>query len=115
MGASLWSLDHLLQPTSHACHLATNAIPLGLQVTGQEVPQKLVRLGNYLVVSLLNFLEHLLGLLNLQLAGLHIILRQDGSPGQSSLQEILKCSSQLFNSLVQLPTLYVKSLLLDEM
>jgi hypothetical protein len=43
-------------------HLAANPIPLGLWVTGQEVPQKLVRLGNSLAVSLLGFFEHLLGL-----------------------------------------------------
>jgi hypothetical protein len=54
---------------SHAC--------LGLQITGQEVPQLLVHLGDCLVVSLLGFLEHLLGLLNLHLAGLHVNIRQD--------------------------------------
>jgi hypothetical protein len=53
-------------------HLAADAIPLGLSVTGQQVPQLLVRLGNCLVVSLLGFLEHLLGLLNLHLGGNNI-------------------------------------------
>ncbi len=53
-------------------HLAANAIPLGLQITRQEVPQLLVHLSNCLVVSLLGFLEHLLGLLNLHHAGLNV-------------------------------------------
>ncbi len=43
-------------------HLVANAILLGLQITGQEVPQLLVPLGNCLTVLLLGFLEHLLGL-----------------------------------------------------
>jgi hypothetical protein len=55
-------------------HLVANTIPLGLRVTRQEVPQKLVCLGDCLIVSLLGFLEHLLGLLNLQLVGLHVIM-----------------------------------------
>jgi hypothetical protein len=53
-------------------HLAADAIPLGLCVTGQQVPQLLVRLGVCLIVSLLGFLEHLLGLLNLHLASRNI-------------------------------------------
>jgi hypothetical protein len=53
-------------------HLTANIILLGLQITGQDVPQLLVRLGNCLIVLLLGFLEHWLGLLNLHLAGLHI-------------------------------------------
>jgi hypothetical protein len=52
-------------------HLAADAISLGLCITGQQVPQLLVRLGDCLVVSLLSFLEHLLHLLNLHLAGAH--------------------------------------------
>jgi hypothetical protein len=55
-------------------HLAKNLIPLGLQITGQEVPQKLVHLGNSLVVSLPGLFKHLLGLAELQLTGLLIIL-----------------------------------------
>ncbi len=51
-------------------HLAANLIPLGLWITGQEVPQKLIRLGNSLVMSLLGFFNHLLGLTKFQLAGL---------------------------------------------
>ena len=84
--------SHLIvysSPQVMPVHLPANAIPLGLRITRQGVPQKLVHLGNCLVVSLLGFLEHLLGLLNLQLAGLHIIIRQDGSLGPSSFQEIL--------------------------
>jgi hypothetical protein len=50
-------------------HLVADAIPLGLCVARQQVPQLLVQLSNCLVVSLLGFLEHLLGLLNLHLAG----------------------------------------------
>ncbi len=53
-------------------HLAADVIPLGLCIARQEVPQLLVRLGNCIVVSLLGFLEHLLGLLNLYLAGRNI-------------------------------------------
>jgi hypothetical protein len=53
-------------------HLAADAIPLGLCVAGQQVPQLLVRLGDCLVVSLLGLLEHLLGLINLNLAGRNI-------------------------------------------
>ncbi len=49
-------------------HFAADVIPLGLCVTGQQVPQSLIRLGNCFVISLLGFLEHLLGLLNLHLA-----------------------------------------------
>ncbi len=65
-------------------------------------------------MSLIGFLEHLLSLLNLQLAGLHVIIQQDGSLGPSSLQEILQCCGQLVNSLGKLPETYVESLLLDE-
>ncbi len=53
-------------------YLAADAIPLGLCVAGQQVPQLLVRLGDCLVVSSLGFLEHLGSLLNLHLAGLNI-------------------------------------------
>jgi hypothetical protein len=52
-------------------HLVADAIPLGLCVAGQQVPQLLIRLSDCLVVSLLGFLdlEYLGGLLNLHLAG----------------------------------------------
>ncbi len=53
-------------------HLAADAIPLGLCIAGQQVSQLLVRLCDCLVVSLLGFLEHLLGLLNLHLASRNI-------------------------------------------
>jgi hypothetical protein len=53
-------------------HLAAYPIPLGLLVTGQEVPQKLIGLGNSLVMSLSGFFEHLLGVNDLHLAG-HLI------------------------------------------
>jgi hypothetical protein len=64
-------------------HLAANAIPLGLCITGHKVPQLLVCLGNCLVVSLLGFLDHQLGLLNLHLAGFLAHIRQDSVPGCS--------------------------------
>jgi hypothetical protein len=95
-------------------HLAADVIPLKLQATGQKVSQELISLGNCLVVLLLGFLEHLLGLLDLQLAGLHVIIRQDGFLGPSSLQEILEHPGQLHNSLPKLPALYVETLLLDD-
>jgi hypothetical protein len=85
------SFSHLTiysSPRVMLLHLVANAIPLGLCVTGQEVPQKLVRLGISLVVSLLGFLEHLLGLPNLQLAGLDFILG-DRTLGPNSLLDIL--------------------------
>jgi hypothetical protein len=95
-------------------HLTANAISLGLHIAGQEVPQKLLCLGNCLVVSLLGFLEHLLVLLNLQLVGLHIIIHRDVNLGPSSLQKILQHSGQLVNSLGQLPALHLESLLANE-
>ena len=112
--ASLWSLDRLPQSRVTLVHLGANAIPLGLRIPGQEVPQKLVRLGNCLVLSLLGFLEYLLGLLSLHLAGLHVNIQQDGSLGTIILQGILQGSRQLNNSLAQLPALRVKAFLLDD-
>jgi hypothetical protein len=53
-------------------HLAAEAILLGLCIARQQVPKFLIRLGSCLVVSLLGFLEHLLSLLNLHLAGCNI-------------------------------------------
>jgi hypothetical protein len=56
-------------------HHAANLMPLelGLQITRQEITQKLICLGNSLVVSLLGFFEHLLGLAELQLVGLVLL------------------------------------------
>jgi hypothetical protein len=71
-------------------HLAAGAIPLGLCVTGQQVPQLLVRLGNCLVVVLMGFLEQLLGLLNLHLAGHNIHTCQDGFSRTCGFLEILQ-------------------------
>jgi hypothetical protein len=59
-------------PRVKLVHLAADAIPLGLCVTGQQVPQLLIRLGDCLVMSLLGLLEHTLSLLNLQLAGRNV-------------------------------------------
>jgi hypothetical protein len=52
---------------------------------------------------LLGFLEHLLGLLDLQLVGLYVIIQQDSVLGPSSLQEILERPSELHNSLTKHP------------
>ncbi len=56
-------------------HLAANAIPLGLWIAGQEVSQLLVDFGDCLVMSLLEILEQLLGLLNLHFVGLNVNFR----------------------------------------
>jgi hypothetical protein len=94
-------------------HLTENVIPLGLCITRQKGPQKFVCLVNCLVVNLLGFLEHLLSLLNLQLASLPVILG-DSTLGPSSLLEIPQQSGQLVYSLGQLPALHVESILSDE-
>jgi hypothetical protein len=96
-------------------HLAADAIPLGLCVAGQEVPQLLVRLGDCVVVSLLGFLEHLLSLLNLHLAGLNINVRQDGVLGTHSLKEILQRLRPLYNSHGKHPTLLGQPFLIDDL
>ncbi len=90
-------------------------IPLGLCITGQEVPQLLVRLGDCLVVSLLGFLEHLLGLLNLHLAGLNINVCRDGVLRTRSFEEILQCLRPLFNSLGKHPTLLAQPFLINDL
>ncbi len=71
-------------------HLAADAIPLGLCVAGQQVSQLLIQLGDCLVVSLLGFLKHLLGLLNLHLASRNIYTRQDGVLRTRGFLEILQ-------------------------
>ncbi len=80
-------------------HLAADAIPLGLCIAGQQVPQLLVRLGNCLVVSLLGFLEHLNSLLNLHLAGRNINRHQDGVLRLRGFLEILQRLGPFCNSL----------------
>jgi hypothetical protein len=95
-------------------HLSAKAIPLGLHITGQEVPQLLVCLGDCLVVSLLRFLEHLLGLLNLHLAGLNNNVRRDSVTQPSGSKEILQCLGLLYNSLSKLSSLCVQPLLLGD-
>ncbi len=72
-------------------HLAADAIPLGLCVAGQQVPQLLIRLSDCLVVSLLGVLEHLLSLLNLHLAGHNVYRHRDGVPRLRGFLEILQC------------------------
>ncbi len=86
-------------------HLAVDTTPLGLWVTGQEVPQLLIRLGDCLVVNLLGFLDHLLSLLNLHLVGLNINVCQDGVLGTRGLKEILQCLRPPYNSFGKHPTL----------
>ncbi len=95
-------------------HLVADAMPLGLCVTGQEVPQLLICLGDCLVVSLLGFLEHLLSLLNLHLAGLNIVCR-DGVLKSRGLKEILQCLRPLYNSLGKHPTLLGQPFLIDDL
>ncbi len=95
-------------------HLTANAISSGLRITKQEVNQLLVRLGDCLVVSLMGFLEHLLGLLNLHLAGLNINICWDSVPWPSGFKEILQCLGLSHYSLSNLPTLCVQPLLLDD-
>ncbi len=53
-------------------YLVANAVPSGLQIAGQEILQLLIDFGNCLVMSLLEILEQLLGLLNLHLACLDV-------------------------------------------
>jgi hypothetical protein len=79
-------------------HLAADAIPLGLCIAGQQVPQLLIQLGDCLVVSFLGFLEHLLSLLNLHLAGRNVYRRQDGVSRLRGFLEILQCLGSSCNS-----------------
>ncbi len=76
-----------------------DAIPLGLCVAGQQVPQLLVRLGDRLVVSLLGFLKHLMSLLNLHLLGRNVYRRRDGVSKLRGFLEILQRLGSSCNSL----------------
>jgi hypothetical protein len=80
-------------------HLGADAIPLGMYVAGQQVPQLLVRFGDCLVVSLLGLLEHLLRLLILHLAGRNIYGCQDCVSRLRGFLEILQCLRPSCNSL----------------
>jgi hypothetical protein len=71
-------------------HLTANAIPLGLRISGQMVSQLLVDFDNCLVMSLLEFMEQLLGLLNLHLAGLNVNIFQESFLRFRGLKEILQ-------------------------
>jgi hypothetical protein len=95
-------------------HLEADAIPLGLCVTGQQVPQLLLRLSNCLAMSLLGFLEHLLGLLNLHLVGRNINTCQDSFLRTRSFLEILECLLPLHNSLGKHLALLGQPLLFDD-
>ncbi len=109
--------DNLTQYQGSMGHSATSdatadAIPLGLCVAWQQVPQLFVRLGDCLVVSLLGFLEHLASLLNLHLAGCNIHRRWDGVPRLPGFLMILQrlwpsCNSLGKNSaLLEQPLLF---------
>ncbi len=80
-------------------HLAADAIPLGLCVAGQQVPQLLIRLGDCLVVSLLGLLEHPGSLLNLHLAGRNVNRHRDGVLRLRCNLEILQRLGPFHNSL----------------
>ncbi len=96
-------------------HLVADAITLGLCVTGQKVPQLLIRLGNCLVVSLLGFLEHCLGLLNLHLVGRNISTCRDSFSRTRGFLEILQCLRPPHNSsLGEHPALLVQPLLIND-
>jgi hypothetical protein len=96
-------------------HLTTDAIPLGLCVARQQVPQLLVRLGDSLVVSLLGLLEHLLSLLNLHLTGHNIYGCQDGVSKFCSFLEILQHFGPSYNSLGEHFALLGQPLLFDHL
>ena len=72
-------------------HLEADAIPLGLCVTGQQVPQLLVHLDDCLLVIFLGFLEHLLGLLNLHFASRNINACCEGFSRTHGFLKILQC------------------------
>jgi hypothetical protein len=95
-------------------HLVADAIPLGLRITGQQVPQLLVRLGDCLVVSSLGFLEHLGSLLNVHLASRNVNRRQDGVLRLQGFLEILQCRLPFYNSLGVHATLLLQPFLLDD-
>jgi hypothetical protein len=96
-------------------HLAADAIPLGLCVAGQQVPQLLIRLGNCLVVRLLGFLEHLISLLNLHLAGRNIYRHPDGVSRLHGFLEILQRLGLSCNSLGKNSALLGQPLLLNHL
>jgi hypothetical protein len=95
-------------------YLAADAIPLGLCITGQQVPQLLVQLSNCLVVSFLGLLEHLLSLLNLHLVGRKIYGCRDGVSQFCGFLEILQCRGPSYNSLGKHLALLGQPLLLDD-
>jgi hypothetical protein len=97
-------------------HLMADAIPLGLCVAGQQVPQfLLVQLGDCLVVSLLGLLEHLLSLLNLHLAGRNIYSCPDGVSGFRGFLGILQRLGPSYNSLGKNLALLGQPLLFDHL
>jgi hypothetical protein len=94
-------------------HLAADAISLRPCITGQQVPQLLVRLGYRLVVSFLGFLEHLNHLLNLHLTGMNINRRPEGVSRLRGFLEILERLEPSYSSRGKSPALLGQPLLLD--
>ena len=95
-------------------HLVADTIPLGLCIARQQVPQLLVRLGDCLVMSLLDFLEHLLGLLNLHLVGHNIYGRQNGASRFRGFLEIFQHLGLSHNSLGENSALLGQPLLIND-
>ncbi len=94
-------------------HLMADAIPLGLCVAGQQVPQLFVQLGDCLVVNLLGFLEHLISLLNLHLASRNVYRCRDGVLRLRGFLEILQRLGPSCNSLGKNLALLGKPLLFN--
>ncbi len=66
-------------------------------------------------MSLLSFLEHLLGLLNLHLVGCNIYACQDGVLRTRGFMEILQRLRPFLDSLGKHPTLLGQPLLIDDL
>jgi hypothetical protein len=66
-------------------------------------------------MSLLGFLEHLLSLLNLHLAGCNINVHRDGFLKICGFLEILQCLRPPYNSLGEHPTLLGQPLLVNDL
>jgi hypothetical protein len=96
-------------------HLVADVIPLRLHVTGQQIPQLLVPLGDCLIVSLLGLLEHLLSLLNLPLASRKVNRHQDGVSRLRGFLEIPQRLLPFCYSLGKHPTLLCQPFLVDDL
>jgi hypothetical protein len=112
--AHLWSLDRLMQPTSHTCASHGRCDPIGTvhyQTAGSSVA---CTTRDCIVVSLLGLLEHLLSLLNLHLAGRIIYGCRDGVLRFHGFLEILQRLRPSYNSLGKHSALLGQPLLFDE-